>query len=281
MNKIHNIIKEEIRKFIKEYYDESEYFSLEDDLKMEMFQDFLYKNNNDFTKYAPWKVIPFARLKKVWEDFMQYGHVRDGRGLEMIEDIMVTNTIKVGMFTTLAGHTQWGDEEAFEENIGYWVDRQVECVYPQIKQDINQLEIPFNNPKQGYVKKEPVPDPEPCTTTVHPFVTQYIEEKYYGELPEKTKFRNDLYDEMKYRFYDYYMDDPNHELGGFISDYGLEPLQKLLGQLLRTESPEQKVPILDQMLNVVHQRSDIASWFVEGGSSALSKLSSSPSEVTA
>jgi hypothetical protein len=35
------------------------------------------------------------------------------------------------------------------------------------------------------------------------------------------------------------------------------------------------------MLNVVHQRSDIADWFVEGGSSALSQLSSSPTQVDA
>ena len=58
-----------------------------------------------------------------------------------------------------------------------------------------------------------------------------------------------------------------------LSDYGLKPLHKLLVQLRKEFDPSKKLPILDKMLNVVHQRSDIASWFVEGGSSALSQLS--------
>jgi hypothetical protein len=58
-----------------------------------------------------------------------------------------------------------------------------------------------------------------------------------------------------------------------ISDYGLKPLHKLLAQLRKEFDPSKKLPILDRILNVVHQRSDIASWFVEGGSSALSQLS--------
>ncbi len=58
-----------------------------------------------------------------------------------------------------------------------------------------------------------------------------------------------------------------------ISDYGLKPLHQLLARLRKEFDPSKKLPILDKILNVVHQRSDIASWFVEGGSSALSQLS--------
>lgn len=58
-----------------------------------------------------------------------------------------------------------------------------------------------------------------------------------------------------------------------ISDYGLKPLHKFLVQLRKEFDPSKKLPILDKMLNVVHQRSDIAAWFVEGGSAALSDLS--------
>ena len=50
-------------------------------------------------------------------------------------------------------------------------------------------------------------------------------------------------------------------------------------KLLRAKGPEEKLLLIDRMLNVVHQRSDIAEWFVEGGSRALAQLSSSPSEV--
>jgi len=52
----------------------------------------------------------------------------------------------------------------------------------------------------------------------------------------------------------------------------------LAEQVHKAKSPEEKLVLLDQMLNVVHRRSDIANWFVEGGSHALSQLSGTPSE---
>jgi hypothetical protein len=84
---------------------------------------------------------------------------------------------------------------------------------------------------------------------------------------------------MKGLFFDYYMNDPEGKMGGFISDYGLKPLEDLLSELLRATTPEEKLLLIDRMLNVVHQRSDIADWFVEGGKSALAQLSGSPAEV--
>jgi hypothetical protein len=40
------------------------------------------------------------------------------------------------------------------------VDEQVNCLFPQKKEDRSQLEIPFQNPKQGYVKKDLHPNPD-------------------------------------------------------------------------------------------------------------------------
>jgi len=63
------------------------------------------------------------------------------------------------------------------------------------------------------------------------------------------------------------------ETGGWrISDYGLPKLSELAALALETEQPEKVLVILDMMLNVAHQRSDLASWFVEGGSRTLSDL---------
>lgn len=182
---------------------------------------------------------------------MRTGLVRDTRGLEDIKDIMIENTKKIGILTALAGHTQWGDEDAFEENIGYWVNQQLNCLFQQEKEDRSQLEIPFDNPKQGYVKKEPAP--EPCEVQIHPFVQQYYDNNFTESI-DRNDFYRMLYDEMKGRFFDYYMDDPEHKMGGFISDYGLRPLQTLLGQLISSTEPENDVPIIDKMLNVIHQQ---------------------------
>ena len=59
-----------------------------------------------------------------------------------------------------------------------------------------------------------------------------------------------------------------------ISDYGLDKMEAIALQLLqRNIAPEQKLLLADQMLNVVHQRSDLAGWFVEGGRVTLDRLS--------
>lgn len=64
------------------------------------------------------------------------------------------------------------------------------------------------------------------------------------------------------------------ETGGWrISDYGIGPLFKLAALLTETHDPMQKLAVVDRMLNVVHPRSDLASWFVEGGWRTLTELS--------
>ncbi len=70
--------------------------------------------------------------------------------------------------------------------------------------------------------------------------------------------------------YDYF-DDENGMAR--ISDYGLEPLFKLLCKLVEDKTSESKLVTIDRILNVVHQRSDIAGWFIEGGSNSLLELS--------
>ena len=57
-----------------------------------------------------------------------------------------------------------------------------------------------------------------------------------------------------------------------LSDYALEPLQKLAGKIIEETDPIKKLLLLDQVLNVVHQRSDVASWFIEGGRDSLHEL---------
>jgi hypothetical protein len=271
MKSIHKIIREEYIKFLKENDDINyEYYEREDEVKQWIFSDFLYKNTPDFTKYIPWRLVPYPRLKKIWEDYIRIGIVRDTKGLEMIEDIMISNALKINILTELAGHTQNNPEEDYEENIGYWVDEQLNCILPQKPVDTSQLEIPYENPQAGYNQKEPV-KVEPCDTEIHPFVQQFYNEKFNVDM-DREEFREILYEEMKGKFMDYYMEDP--KIGqAYISDYGLKPLVSLSYQLSSTQDSKQKITIIDKMLNIVHQRSDMASWFVQGGSRALSDLS--------
>jgi hypothetical protein len=273
MKSIPHIINEEIRSFLREV-DETidDMFEARDNIVQEIFQDFLYNNNQDFTKNISWQLVPYPRLKKIWEDYMRMGIVRDEKGIDSIERIIIRNALKIDVITEIAGHTSYGNgEELIEENIGYWVDQQMNCIFPQEKVDTSQLEIPYDNPAAGHKQKEPV-DVEPCNTEIHPFAQRVIDEKFNPDNMGREDARGFLMDAMNERLFDYYLVDPK---SGhiYLSDYGLPAIMQLTGQLYGEQSPEIKVQIIDKILNVVHQRSDLASWFVQGGSRALSDLS--------
>lgn len=258
---ITTIIKEEIAKLIDEYFDYDNLPS-EYEVKHKIFTDFLYNNNPEFTKNIPWKLIPFARLKKIWEDFIRTGVVRDTRGLEMIEEIVTNNIMKIYAITDLAGHTQWGDKESFEEHIGNWVDDQMNCI---LKHKGKELQLDSDGSTDSTYNASG------CEGGLHPFVSSFFDKNYKDGM-DLNEFRNQLYEEMVDRFFYYYVVDPQSG-HNYISDYGLNPLMVLMGELYRADKPEDEVVIIDKMLNVVHQRSDLASWFVEGGSNALNSLS--------
>lgn len=59
-----------------------------------------------------------------------------------------------------------------------------------------------------------------------------------------------------------------------ISDYGIPKLERIVYNILISNTPEEKLLLIDRVLNVVHARGDLAKLFVEGGSDTLSKLSS-------
>lgn len=55
-----------------------------------------------------------------------------------------------------------------------------------------------------------------------------------------------------------------------LVDYALD--------IIQAESPEDKLVAVDKTLNFAHQRSDMASWLVQGGKYTLNELSARPSE---
>ena len=60
-----------------------------------------------------------------------------------------------------------------------------------------------------------------------------------------------------------------------ISDYGLDEIGSLVMCLLREDDYNKKMYLIDRALNVVHQRSDLSSWFIEGGKNTLNKMARS------
>jgi len=80
-----------------------------------------------------------------------------------------------------------------------------------------------------------------------------------------------LTEEMVEAFWEVWCDD---EKGcSRISDYGIEPLYKECTKIMLAPNDMQKLCAVDALLQVTHMQSDLAAWFVEGGSEALSELS--------
>jgi hypothetical protein len=72
------------------------------------------------------------------------------------------------------------------------------------------------------------------------------------------------------------MDDylPRFSNGHYVmSDYGLSPLLKLADELYLKNKPEEIIVTINKILDVSHQRSDLAELFIEGGSKSLDYIS--------
>ena len=283
-----NIIQEEYYNFLKEYMKDDEVdwdlYEKRDEIKNNIFSDFLFNNNPDYTKHIPWRLIQYPMLKKVWEDHMRFGFLRSTKPLDTIENIMITNTLKIDMLTELAGHSSIDPEEDFDQWFKPLIDEYIQWKLQQ-KNPPNRDQLEIDYEKGGGTGKQPEDrtiNPTPQEMKVFNFLDNNLQD-YWERLEEDQINLEDIKDNaddlLKERFYDYYIEDPNSNKA-YISDYGLEPLVNLVTILrnLPEDNIGERIITLDKMLNVAHQRSDLASWFVKGGSEALSDLSASPSE---
>jgi hypothetical protein len=97
----------------------------------------------------------------------------------------------------------------------------------------------------------------------------------------------DLWDEYKHEHYNDDYDDICEYLdnNGFYdwtklpdgsdawSDYGLQPLIEICTEYNENMSPEEVIVLINRALDVTHQRGDLASAFIVGGSKTLSEIS--------
>lgn len=91
---------------------------------------------------------------------------------------------------------------------------------------------------------------------------------------------HDTFDPLEGRF-DYFTDAQKEQLQSglelkdgswLVSDYGLPYLKKIYDQIFRADTAEEQLFAVDRALNVVHQRGDIAAFFVEGGTKTLNEI---------
>lgn len=80
---------------------------------------------------------------------------------------------------------------------------------------------------------------------------------------------NDTFD----GFEDYVIDDYGQWR---ISDYAMQPLMEDAYRILAAENPTDRILAVDRAINRIHQRGDIAKFFVEGGARTLNQLAGKP-----
>lgn len=57
------------------------------------------------------------------------------------------------------------------------------------------------------------------------------------------------------------------------SDFGIEPIMEIINEYNSNSTPEQTLVIINKILDVYHQRGDLSSMFIQGGSKVLSNIS--------
>jgi hypothetical protein len=199
-------IFEQVEKILKEWTEDQMYdiYDMRDEIMRDTLDDWLSK---PYGTRQPWTLVPFGRLKKIWEDAYKTGVVRDEKGLDMIQARMIKNLLKLDVNTEIMGHSQYYPEEEIE-SLGYTME----------------------------------------------------------QFHEKNDSSEDVY-----------FEDPSGQWR--LSDYGLKPLWDIAQNLVGETDDSRRIMYIDQMLNVIHMRSDMAGNFVEGGSSALSQLSGEHAET--
>jgi hypothetical protein len=89
-------------------------------------------------------------------------------------------------------------------------------------------------------------------------------ELYYDNILNCLKYLTDI------EFYDWCVLPDGTSC---MSDYGLDPLLKLLPELEDAETAEQKLVVINKILDISHQNGDLTSLFLEGGRKNLNKIS--------
>lgn len=106
-------ILNEIEKCIKENYEDTyaDMYELYEDIIMNIIFD--YRSRRPGEKQE-WGLLDLAQVKRIWEDFVTTGRIKDKKGMEKIADTVINNIGKLYGNTVLAGHTSEDPFDSYE-----------------------------------------------------------------------------------------------------------------------------------------------------------------------
>jgi len=185
-------------------------------------------------------VIPKTQYHNALKEFMQYGEFMRFPEKYIMEwkDLLLENIAKLNALTEIHGHSSSFPYDEFYDVFDY-------------------------NEKTG--------------NSGGGEFSRWLKKKQKEKNGDRYE-RNNFYTVYKFLSTVYNIDDmtPQFSNGHYVlSDYAVEPLLKLGVELASQNNPNEIIITINKILDVAHQRSDIAEIFIEGGSKALSYISNS------
>jgi hypothetical protein len=308
--KITYTVTAENRMIREAFGEEHPYYNyLEEYNEAYVFNEFLSNPNG---KQSWGVLINPDMYAKALREFTQYGKLVKfpTRYVYQWMGIIMKNTAILEANTNIAGHSQWFPIEDFEDfiisyfgnnreiNIDYNDDKVKIEIFPKdvlklLDKEFTSLNEAVDKYGQTYfpwvsqgdadrmVAQQDLERQKNKFSQMYGDIDEYIAEfnqnsrHYEGEI-EADYDTSKLYwviDALSFLgiigFYDW-MQMPDGS--DAFSDFGLEPLERVLYEYDENLPPEKVLVIVNKALDVYHQRGDMASIFVTGGSRALSRI---------
>lgn len=295
-------------RMVRESFDEEHpfYEYLEDYGANYVFNEFLSSPNGK----QSWGVLINPNMyAKALREFTQYGRLVNFPPKYVYQwvGIIMKNTAILKANTDIAGHSQWFPYEEFEDFINSYFknNRAIEINGGDVKIELSPEDVVKLCQEDFSTLNEAV---DKYGQTYFPWVSQDDADRMVARQDlekEKAKFAQ-MYGDIGEYIADF---NENHKYGGEIevdystnklywvvdcltfleligfyewmqmpdgsdafSDFGIEPLEKILSEYDENLPPEKVLVIVNKALDVYHQRGDMASIFVTGGSSALNRI---------
>lgn len=290
-------------KIIKENFDcESKFFEYYEEYNTTYVLEEFFKNPKG---KQDWGVLINPNMyAKALREFTRDGelHYFPSKYIYQWMGIILKNTAILYANTNLAGHSTYFPSEDFEdflithfgENRDITVKGHGETyiqIFPkEIKKIYNKKNPLLENiavDKQGQTYFPWITQNDVNRYDIQKNLTPYLEMINQYNNDKNNQFRGnkieinytngkiywviealDLLDEMG--LYDWMMMPDGSDAW---SDYGLEPLYKILSKYEENSTPEDTLVLINKALDVYHQRGDMASIFIQGGSKSLSQIS--------
>lgn len=189
-------------------------------------------------------LIQPAMYQQALNEFTKFGRIEKfpAKYIHQWMGVIMKNTAILRAITSIAGH-----------DIGYPTSQIIDACFNS-EEEFEQYKQGLNHkgefsPDFGWMGQEEEDFNEEDEVSDNEAACQYLEDNGYFErmtLPDGSSA---------------------------WSDYGIQPLEKIILEYSDTLGAEQVLVLINRALDVTHQRGDLASAFIEGGAETLSQIS--------